>query len=499
MPNADSQTAVKIIKKLTIIARVILTNTQKIMTLKTDDCIATIIAKLNLLTIELEFQNSEKEKRAAELIIANQELAFQNSEKEKRAAELVIANQELVFQNTEKEKRAAELIIANEELAFQSSEKEKRAAELVIANEKIIIVNQEFVRANEQLIFQSSERERQAVELAVIKITSSEREKHATELLKANDYLSYANEKIAMNLQELSVLNDYKERQNLEITLAYKQNEILNQHLNHMQKLESIGRLTSGIAHDFNNILACVMGYNEMNQYIADDITETTLKTELEYNTRQIDSASRRAAELINKMLTYCRQDTAKKQMNVQPTHQVIKEVLDMLRPALTSRIKIEFKNQCNINNNNNNDCETCGVFKSRKECFGNIEIDAIDLHQILTNLAVNARDAMKERGGVITISLNTVTYRDVHCVACAKVLTGEFIELSLSDNGTGIDSVIISRIFDPFFTTKEQGEGTGLGLSTLSGMVHSSNGHILVDSVLGEGTTFRLLFPTVN
>jgi two-component system cell cycle sensor histidine kinase/response regulator CckA len=148
-----------------------------------------------------------------------------------------------------------------------------------------------------------------------------------------------------------------------------------------------------------------------------------------------------------------------------------------MLHPALTSRIKLEV------------------VFN----CDGHIEIDAIDLHQILMNLAVNARDAMKKRGGIITISLEIVTDLTAHCVACAEKITGNFIELNVSDNGTGIEPKVISRMFDPFFTTKEQGEGTGLGLSTVSGMVHSSGGHILTDSNLTEpnqGTTFRLLFP---
>ena len=268
--------------------------------------------------------------------------------------------------------------------------------------------------------------------------------------------------------------------------------------MNHIQKLESIGRLTSGIAHDFNNILACVLGYNEMNKDVSGDMTGKGLdaaKDELENNTRQIDLASKRAAALIEKMLTYCRQDTTThiKEIDIKPTQEVINEVLKMLHPALTSRIKIEFKSPCHINNG---DCSTCG---NRNSCDANIEIDAIDLHQILMNLAVNARDAMKERGGIITISLKMVTDLTAHCVACAEKMTGNFIELNVSDNGTGIEPKVISRMFDPFFTTKKQGEGTGLGLSTVSGMVHSSGGHILVDSNITEpdqGTTFRLLFP---
>ena len=259
---------------------------------------------------------------------------------------------------------------------------------------------------------------------------------------------------------------------------ALDENELLNRQVNHMQKLESIGRLTSGIAHDFNNILACMIGYNEMNQDVADDITDATLKSELEHNMRQIHLASKRATSLIEKMLTYCRQNTTEKIIIIQPTKEVISEVVEMLRPALTSRINLQV------------------VF----DCEQTIQIDAIDLHQILTNLTVNARDALKEHGGgVITIALKTAPNVSTHCVACAEMIQGDFIELRVSDNGTGIDSTIINRIFDPFFTTKKIGEGTGLGLSTVIGMVRSSHGHVVIDSTMNEenhGTTFRLLFP---
>ena len=259
------------------------------------------------------------------------------------------------------------------------------------------------------------------------------------------------------------------------IELEKVKEELLHQNrLNHLQKLESISRLTSGIAHDFNNILMCMLGYNEMNKMDSEDITNESLRASIENSTKQIDLAGKRAVELINKMLTYCRQNDDVEVTNIQPTQWVIQEVLEMLRPALTSRITLET------------------VF----DCDEMIQIDAIDLHQIVTNLAVNARDAMKERGGVITISLKKPTSMKVHCVACASIIEGDFIELSVADNGTGIDSTIIHRLFDPFFTTKPQGEGTGLGLSAVSGIVHKSHGHLLVESVLGQGTSFRLLFP---
>jgi signal transduction histidine kinase len=274
--------------------------------------------------------------------------------------------------------------------------------------------------------------------------------------------------------EELLRQNIEKEKRAVELAFANDAKEAFRLQMNQMQKVESIGRLTSGISHDFNNILACMLGYNELNHYISEEMTNEKLSEELKYNTKQVDVAGQRAVTLIKKMMAYSRKETKKESMNVKPTPEVITEVLTMLQPALTSQIK----------------------WKVVLNCDDTVQIDEVDLHQILTNLAVNARDAMKERGGIIKISLNKVVNLKSQCVACAETLEGDFIELSLSDNGTGIEPQTISRMFDPFFTTKQVGEGTGLGLFTVSGMVHHSHGHLLVDSTLGEGTTFRLLFP---
>lgn len=265
---------------------------------------------------------------------------------------------------------------------------------------------------------------------------------------------------------------DITERKEME-----KHNEMLRQQVNQMQKLDSIGRLTAGIAHDFNNVLASILGYNEFNKDISDEMPESPIKHELAHNVKQVDIAAKRAVELINKMLTYTRQQIGKKYKQTKPTAQLIDEVVKMLRSGLTSKFQIEL------------DLDLSLV----------VNVDAIDMHQIMTNLLVNARDAMKKQsgGGTIKIKLNTVYDIDCHCDACFKRITGDFIELSVSDSGTGIDKETINHIFDPFFTTKDVGEGTGLGLSVVNGIVRHAGGHILVDSVIGKGTTFRLLFPT--
>ena len=278
-------------------------------------------------------------------------------------------------------------------------------------------------------------------------------------------------------IDRYQIMREEKQKNVIALLEANNENNLLNRQVNQMQKLESISRLTSGIAHDFNNILTGILGYNELNKFSAEDIQDEALKTDILNNANQVEKAGYRAVDLIKKMMNYSRQDIHKTSMDVKPTQEVINEVVSMLRPALTSRINLSV------------------VF----DCEQTIQIDAIDLHQILTNLTVNARDAMKEHGGVITITLKTAPNVSVYCVACAEMIQGDFIELSVSDNGTGIDSKIINRIFDPFFTTKKIGEGTGLGLSTVIGMVRSSHGHVLIDSDLTEenhGTTFRLLFP---
>ncbi len=289
-----------------------------------------------------------------------------------------------------------------------------------------------------------------------------------------------------------AIRDNEKETRAQELALSYEKNRILDIQVSQMQKIESIGRLTSGMAHEFNNILGCIIGYNEMNQYVSEDMTEENLKSELNNNIQQVSSAVKRAEDLINKMLAYCRQDEPKNKMDVQPTQAVIKEALEMLRPALTSRIQIQFIGTCHINQE---DCNTCGI---RNNCKTNIQIDAIDLQQILTNLLLNARDSIQEQTGVINISL-TSTHENSFCVACAAPVDGDFIQLSVSDNGLGIEQKIITRLFDPFFTTKPQGEGTGLGLSVMSGIVHRAGGHIFVESRQNQsnhGTTFKILFP---
>lgn len=251
---------------------------------------------------------------------------------------------------------------------------------------------------------------------------------------------------------------------------------LLVHQVNQMQKIESLGRLTAGIAHDFNNILQCIIGYNDINGMIAEDCTVTACKTELLHNTGEINNAAKRAASLIKKMMAYSRNCPANSEPEIRSTKEVINEALDMLKPALGKNYHLDSNIEDNLD----------------------IQIDSTELHQIITNLVVNARDAMSD-GGNITVSLRKITATGDLCTACSKTINGNIIELCIKDNGTGIPVDVVTHIFDPFFTTKEKGEGTGLGLATVSGIVHKANGHIRVVSNTLEkyhGTAFKLWFP---
>jgi PAS domain S-box-containing protein len=257
--------------------------------------------------------------------------------------------------------------------------------------------------------------------------------------------------------------------------LNEREQTLLQQQLNHLQKLESIGRLTAGIAHDFNNILASILGYNELNKYAADELPECNLKNDFLKNLTQVEIAGYRAADLIKKMLTYCRQDESRKSETMLELTDVLNKILVMLHEVIPSTISIEYD--------------------LREHTY--ITIDETDLYQIIVNLVVNARDAMPTKKGVIKIGVYVGgDYSAQICNACQEKILGKFIEIKIADSGAGILPEKLPSIFDPFFTTKEVGKGTGLGLSVVSGIIHKMGGHIIVESQLDVGTTFKLLFP---
>ncbi len=234
------------------------------------------------------------------------------------------------------------------------------------------------------------------------------------------------------------------------------------------QKMESIGTLAGGVAHDFNNILAVIQMQTDL--FKADGECSPA-QTEF---VEGIDAATQRAAALTRQLLLFSRKQT------MQPCdldfNQSINNVTNMLRRILGEDIQLQFK-------------------FSLQPIF--INADAGMMDQVLMNLAVNSRDAMP-KGGQLIIETAAVDFDETVSAQSAQARPGEFVCLSVSDNGCGIPPENLSRIFEPFFTTKEVGRGTGLGLATLFGIVQQHRGWVNVYSEPGQGTTFRIYLPRV-
>lgn len=270
-----------------------------------------------------------------------------------------------------------------------------------------------------------------------------------------------------------------------EIIKAHEKNHVLNAQISQLQRLESIGRMTAGIAHDFNNLLMAISGYNEMIKFSAEDvllesISREQVSAELLENSQQIQVASGKAASLIEKMLLYCRRDGEMVAVHnpVVDFNTVLQENIKMLRSTIPNTIAFE----------------TDLV----EQTFDLSHLDETYLNQIIVNLFINARDAMDGKG-IIKLTTRTVENIEKLCSCCHRKVEGRLVEIRVADNGSGIDSVIAKRIFEPFFTTKQVGDGTGLGLSVISGIVHNAGGHVLLESELGAGSSFRIFFPIVN
>ncbi len=250
---------------------------------------------------------------------------------------------------------------------------------------------------------------------------------------------------------------------------ARLEREDLQAQLRQSQKMEAIGTLAGGIAHDFNNILGAIMGYTELALLEAGE-------GRLRENLEEVRAASRRAKDLVAHILAFSRQsEMARKPVDVSP---IIKETLKMLRASLPSTIEIR---------------------QTFATGLGRILADPTQIHQVLMNLCTNAAHAMRERGGRLEIGLSQVQLDSEPLLRYFNIEPGKYLKLTVRDNGKGIDPSIRDKIFDPFFTTKERGEGTGMGLSVVHGIVTSHGGAIEVESEPGRGATFSLYFPVLE
>lgn len=241
----------------------------------------------------------------------------------------------------------------------------------------------------------------------------------------------------------------------------------LENQLQHSQKLHSIGQLTGGIAHDFNNILSSIMGYTTL-------AIEECPVNEQEYlgYLEQVSKAGARAQKLIAQLMTFSRRDTREVE-HVSPGL-LIEDASKMLKTAVPAAIEFDI------------DIE---------QGLPDIQANQVQMHQIITNLVINARDAIEEYGKV-SIHVRHRNMIQCLCTSCQQPFSGEYVEISVSDTGQGIEPENLVRMFEPFFTTKEVGKGTGMGLSMVHGLVHSHEGHIRVESSDGEGSCFSIYLP---
>jgi PAS domain S-box-containing protein len=245
--------------------------------------------------------------------------------------------------------------------------------------------------------------------------------------------------------------------------------KFLERSLRQSQKMEAIGTLAGGIAHDFNNILFSIIGYSELS---FDELEENS---PVRKNLHEILEASKRATDLVRQILTFSRQ--TEHELSLVQIDLIVKETLTLLRASLPTTIEI------------------------RK----NIKTDAMALsdptqiHQILMNLCVNASHAMREKGGILSVDLESVEIDTDLSGKYPDLKAGPYINMSVCDTGHGIGYQILNRIFDPFFTTKTREHGTGLGLSVIHGIVKNFGGAIHAFSEPGKGSIFKVFIPAIE
>ncbi len=240
----------------------------------------------------------------------------------------------------------------------------------------------------------------------------------------------------------------------------------LERQLIQSQKMEAIGTLAGGIAHDFNNIITVV------NVHAQLALLGLSKESSLTDNLQQILSASTRAKDLVNQILTYSR----KAEIKTEPIQvsEIVKETLKLFKSSLPNDIKVQ------------QDIQTDALAMA----------DATHIHQIMMNLCTNAKHSMSDTGGIIKVELSEVQIDEDHITPQVDLIPGKFIKLTVKDTGHGIPLEIQNKILDPFFTTKKRGEGTGMGLSVTHGIVKQYGGTIDFTSELGKGSTFRVYLP---
>jgi two-component system cell cycle sensor histidine kinase/response regulator CckA len=230
--------------------------------------------------------------------------------------------------------------------------------------------------------------------------------------------------------------------------------------------MEAVGRLAGGIAHDFNNLLTAIIGYTEIVLHSLDP------KDERRADAEEIARAAMRAADLTRQMLAFSRRQVL--QRKVIDLNTVLSKVEPMLHRVIGEDISMTVTS------------------RATSAC---VRIDPGQVEQVVMNLVVNARDAMPH-GGRLTVETSDVMVDDASLSSVADAGSGSYVLLMVSDTGIGMAPEVRERMFKPYFTNKDMGKGTGLGLSTVYGIVRHCDGHLVVQSEVGRGTTFRIYLP---
>jgi len=255
----------------------------------------------------------------------------------------------------------------------------------------------------------------------------------------------------------LAVAHDITERTRLEAQLRQ------------VQKIQAIGTLAGGIAHDFNNILAAILGYSELALY------DVPHGSRMQRHLEEVLAAGKRARDLVQQILAFSR----KRPLERQPVRLdlLMSDVLRMIRASLPSTIAIQLHLEPIANT---------------------VLADPTQLQQVLMNLCTNAEHAMRETGGVLEVRLDAVEVTADFAAAHASLTSGPHVRLMIRDTGHGMPPAVMERIFEPFFTTKDVGEGTGMGLAVVDGIIANHGGAITVASMPGQGTTFAIYLPRI-
>ena len=259
------------------------------------------------------------------------------------------------------------------------------------------------------------------------------------------------------------VAEDITERKRVEEALTKSERQFRQS-----SRMEAIGTLAGGIAHDFNNILTAILGYTELA------LATVPKESRTQRNLQEVLTAGHRAKHLVLQILTFSRQAGQGKKPT--PFHLVVREALKLLRSTIPTTIEIR------------------QVLKTE----ATILADPTQMHQIIINLCTNAEYAMREHGGILTVALEDVEVTEELTQAISGLHVGPHVRLTVKDTGSGMTPEVLERLFDPFFTTKPIGEGSGMGMAVVHGIITSHKGAIVVDSIVNKGTKIDVYLPIV-